>query len=283
MKVLTNIKLYAVLSLVAVVSFLALASTASAAYTVSSSTVNTGITSGIGGSNLGQLIVLDKLFDRNRDGNGTLSGIGELIVLDGLFNGSFGNFGTVGTGLSGTVNTGVNYGFGNSLGQLIVLDKLFDDNGRNGGNTDNEGENNRGGDNNSTFSDIGELIVLDGLFGGTLGGFGTTVTGGNRVVVQSGDTLSGIASRYLGNASLYPQIAQINGIANPSRIYPGQVLVLPSVSSTGSVVSGGLAGNSLGQLIVLDKIFDNGDNGDGTFSDIGELIVLDSLFNGAWY
>ena len=39
--------------------------------------------------------------------------------------------------------------------------------------------------------------------------------------VQSGDTLSGIASR-LGVS--YEQLAQSNGIANPNRIYVGQVL-----------------------------------------------------------
>lgn len=41
--------------------------------------------------------------------------------------------------------------------------------------------------------------------------------------VQSGDTLSGIASR-LGVS--YEQLAQSNGIANPNRIYVGQVLLV---------------------------------------------------------
>lgn len=39
--------------------------------------------------------------------------------------------------------------------------------------------------------------------------------------VQRGDTLSGIASRY--NTS-YQHLAQINGIADPNKIYPGQVI-----------------------------------------------------------
>ena len=47
----------------------------------------------------------------------------------------------------------------------------------------------------------------------------TSVAG--SYTVQSGDTLSGIASR-LGVS--YEQLAQINGIANPNRIYVGQVL-----------------------------------------------------------
>lgn len=39
--------------------------------------------------------------------------------------------------------------------------------------------------------------------------------------VQSGDTLSGIASKY---GTTYQKLAQINGISNPNLIYPGQVL-----------------------------------------------------------
>lgn len=40
-------------------------------------------------------------------------------------------------------------------------------------------------------------------------------------IVQSGDTLSGIAAKY---GMSYQRIAQINGISNPNIIYPGQVL-----------------------------------------------------------
>ena len=39
--------------------------------------------------------------------------------------------------------------------------------------------------------------------------------------VQSGDTLSGIASRY---GTSYQKIAQLNGISNPNLIYAGQRL-----------------------------------------------------------
>ena len=37
--------------------------------------------------------------------------------------------------------------------------------------------------------------------------------------VKSGDTLSGIAKKY---GTTYQKIAQLNGISNPNRIYPGQ-------------------------------------------------------------
>lgn len=39
--------------------------------------------------------------------------------------------------------------------------------------------------------------------------------------VRSGDTLSGIASRY---GTTYQHLAQLNGISDPNKIYPGQVL-----------------------------------------------------------
>lgn len=46
--------------------------------------------------------------------------------------------------------------------------------------------------------------------------------------VKSGDTLSGIAAKY---GTTYQQLAQINGIANPNKIYPGQVLKLSGGSA----------------------------------------------------
>lgn len=46
--------------------------------------------------------------------------------------------------------------------------------------------------------------------------------------VQSGDTLSGIAQRELGDSSRYMEIANMNGISNPDLIYAGQELRLPN-------------------------------------------------------
>ena len=45
------------------------------------------------------------------------------------------------------------------------------------------------------------------------------------VTVQSGDTLSAIASKY-GNGKTYKELAQINGIKNPNLIYVGQKLII---------------------------------------------------------
>lgn len=47
--------------------------------------------------------------------------------------------------------------------------------------------------------------------------------------VVPGDTLSGIAKKYLGDARRWPEIHKANKdkIANPNLIYPGQVFVIP--------------------------------------------------------
>ena len=42
-------------------------------------------------------------------------------------------------------------------------------------------------------------------------------------VVQKGDTLSGIASKY---GTTYQRLAEINNIDNPDLIYPGQKIVI---------------------------------------------------------
>ncbi len=49
-------------------------------------------------------------------------------------------------------------------------------------------------------------------------------------VVQSGDTLSGIAKATLGDASKYPAIFEANKpmLSDPDKIYPGQVLRIPA-------------------------------------------------------
>lgn len=44
--------------------------------------------------------------------------------------------------------------------------------------------------------------------------------------VQKGDCLWNIAKKQLGDGTKYREIAQKNGIANPNKIYPGQVLKL---------------------------------------------------------
>lgn len=44
--------------------------------------------------------------------------------------------------------------------------------------------------------------------------------------VVSGDTLWAIAKRFLGDGSKYPQLAKLNGMANPNKINAGQVIKL---------------------------------------------------------
>jgi nucleoid-associated protein YgaU len=48
-------------------------------------------------------------------------------------------------------------------------------------------------------------------------------------VIKSGDTLSGVATKFYGNGSLYPRIFEANRevIKNPDLIYPGQKIRIP--------------------------------------------------------
>ena len=48
--------------------------------------------------------------------------------------------------------------------------------------------------------------------------------------VIRGDSLFGIAQRFYGDGNTFPIIAQANGIADPDRIFPGQVLVIPGTA-----------------------------------------------------
>lgn len=45
--------------------------------------------------------------------------------------------------------------------------------------------------------------------------------------VKRGDTLSKISQRFLGTYKRYPEIAKLNNIRDPNRIFPGDVLRLP--------------------------------------------------------
>ena len=52
--------------------------------------------------------------------------------------------------------------------------------------------------------------------------------------VQSGDTLSKIARTVYGDARKYPLIQQANNLPDPSRIWVGQVLTIPSLAGEGA-------------------------------------------------
>lgn len=48
--------------------------------------------------------------------------------------------------------------------------------------------------------------------------------------VQSGETLSAIAKKYLGDANKYQSIASYNNISNPDKISVGQEIKIPNQS-----------------------------------------------------
>ncbi|AWN23784.1 hypothetical protein DKM44_11570 [Deinococcus irradiatisoli] len=53
-------------------------------------------------------------------------------------------------------------------------------------------------------------------------------SGDATYTVKAGDTLSGIAQKYFGDAMRYKDIAHFNNIANPDHIQVGQVIKIPS-------------------------------------------------------
>jgi LysM repeat protein len=81
--------------------------------------------------------------------------------------------------------------------------------------------------------------------------------------VQSGDTLSGIAAQH---GTSWQTLQQLNGIADPNLIYPGQVLKLPGGAPAPSVTTytiqpgdtlSGIAaqyGTSVSSLVALNGI-----------------------------
>lgn len=54
--------------------------------------------------------------------------------------------------------------------------------------------------------------------------------------VASGDTLSAISKKYYGTWRLYPEIFEANKpmLSHPDKIYPGQVLRIPAISTATS-------------------------------------------------
>lgn len=91
---------------------------------------------------------------------------------------------------------------------------------------------------NEAYKDYPNIIKSNGLNGyskgaqtGTQTGSQTTSTSNTNektYTVVSGDTLSGIASKY---GTTYQKLAEYNEISNPNLIYPGQKIKIPSSSS----------------------------------------------------
>ena len=73
----------------------------------------------------------------------------------------------------------------------------------------------------------------------------TEPTGENVYVVQKGDTLSEIASKY---GTTYQKLAEYNGIANPDLIIVGQKIIIPSTSTSSSVTYTVQSGDNLTKI-----------------------------------
>lgn len=75
-----------------------------------------------------------------------------------------------------------------------------------------------------------KVILAVGNVEGVAGVEDNAGGGGTFYTVVRGDTLSAIAKKTLGNANRYPEIFEANKpmLTHPDKIYPGQVLRIPS-------------------------------------------------------
>ena len=93
---------------------------------------------------------------------------------------------------------------------------------------------------NEAYKDYPNIIKSNGLNGYNNGNsssnnsqtdINTNTSSEVVYTVVSGDTLSGIASRY---GTTYQRLAEYNGISNPNLIHPGQKIKIPGTSSQSS-------------------------------------------------
>ncbi|MFB8490153.1 LysM peptidoglycan-binding domain-containing protein, partial [Enterococcus durans] len=72
------------------------------------------------------------------------------------------------------------------------------------------------------------LLLGTTLAAGALFFMGTSAHADEAYTVQSGDTLSTISQKYVGDNSLIQTIAEHNSISNINLIYSGQQLTIPT-------------------------------------------------------
>jgi nucleoid-associated protein YgaU len=80
---------------------------------------------------------------------------------------------------------------------------------------------------------VGNVRHIDSVDDSALGGVAQGQRRPRTYEVQSGDTLSAIAKKELGDANAYKRIFEANRpmLKDPDEIYPGQVLLIPESAS----------------------------------------------------
>jgi len=77
--------------------------------------------------------------------------------------------------------------------------------------------------------DVGGFRVVDYVADPTPSPEPAPAPSGTYYTVVPGDNLWGIAERFYGDGTRYPEIAAANGVENPSLIFPGQTFLIPGV------------------------------------------------------
>lgn len=133
--------------------------------------------------------------------------LGQQLKIPGSAQASTGSTGTTGGSTTYTVQAGdtlaaIARRFNTTVEELVRLNNIA----------------------NPNVLSLGQQLIVPAA-GSTAPATGDTPSGqGQTYVVQSGDTLLGIARRF---GVTMAQLQEANNIANPDRIYPGQVLVIP--------------------------------------------------------
>ncbi len=73
---------------------------------------------------------------------------------------------------------------------------------------------------------------LEQILGGLLAEYAGSTSAATTYTVQRGDTLSKIAQQFYGDSRHYPVIQKANKIEDASKIYVGQVLIIPAIAGT---------------------------------------------------
>ncbi|MFD3427307.1 LysM peptidoglycan-binding domain-containing protein [Nocardia fluminea] len=102
-----------------------------------------------------------------------------------------------------------------------------------------------------------------------------------RYTIAARDTMSALASRFYGDSSLYPVIAIANRIADPNVIRVGQVLIVPGLTATHTVVVGdtlsGLAERFYGDRARFPLIAAANKLADPNTITVGQTLIIPDL------
>src|SRR4029077_18597838 len=111
--------------------------------------------------------------------------------------------------------------------------------------------------------EVGEVLVIPNI--------------SHTYTVVAGDALSGIAQRFYGDTSQVTMLAAVNAISDPDVIEVGEVLVIPDISHSYTVVAGdtlsGIAQRSYGYASLYTLIAEMNNIADPDTVNTGQVLI----------